>query len=159
MIRCSGRISKKMMVFPTIAASLFAVAHISAAAPDYAAVMITESAVFWNPHVPHASTTLTVSKPGGEVGTQTFTNGSSPVFSLTGADGQQLPDGSYNYELTFNPVVDEATLAVMLQARDTGNANAIAELRRSNRLPQTAMRQSGHFLVLDGAIVTDIGEE
>ena len=120
-----------------------------AAGGDVATVNMTSSAVYWQPHGPYAQITLTVSGPDG-VTSNVFPNGVSPAFQAG-----NLADGSYTYELTVTPVIDDNTRAKLKQARASDDMSAITRMKRSGALPSRATKQSGYFRILNGAILID----
>ena len=124
-----------------------------AAGGDVATVNMTSSAVYWQPHGPYAQITLTVSGPDG-VTSNVFPSGVSPAFQAG-----NLTDGSYSYELTVTPAIDDETRAKLRQARESGDMSVVTKMKRSGTLPSGPTSQSGHFRILNGAIYVDTTPE
>lgn len=123
------------------------------AANDVATVSITPSAIYWQPQVPYEQITLTVSGPQG-VTSNVFPNGVSPSFQAV-----NLADGSYNYELTVTPVIDDTVKARLMAARESGDMSIVTDLRESGVLPTESLQQSGYFRIMNGNITVDTTPE
>lgn len=140
----------RLLISTFVALSFFSLSAGSVAArDDVATVSMTPSAIYWQPQIPYEQITLTVSGPEG-VSSDTFPNGVSPALQAF-----NLADGSYNYELTVTPVIDEAVRAELMAARESGDMSVVTKMKRRGFLPSGPMQQSGHFRVVSGEISVD----
>jgi hypothetical protein len=148
--RSAVRLLVVLMVCMVPMIAMAPVAH-AAGGAEVAAVQIDPLAVRWSPQGDYERLVLTVSKPGGAVVRREFAAGDHPVFDLA---REAAGDGAYTWELRAVPRIDAATRKELAEARDRGDAAAVAErLRQAGRLPSGAMVQSGTFRVVNGALV------
>ncbi|MHB0858637.1 MAG: tail fiber domain-containing protein [Anaerolineae bacterium] len=120
---------------------------------------VRATTIVWQPAIPYASAVLAVSGPDGATHTLQFGPDEIVVLSVSGSAGATLPDGSYLYELRFEPVVDSETRAALDEAADSPERDAVvAELIAAGKLPAQALVQSGAFAVQDGAFVLPSSE-
>ena len=133
------------------AAALLLFTSAAAAQGPVADMFVDPSEILWHSKVAAADKlTLTVAGPGGSF-TQTFEAGDVPFFSLFDKNGYTLADGHYTWQLVATPQIDDATKRAMAEARAAGR-----DISRT--LPQ-GEKASGSFQVLDGAFVSNIGQE
>ena len=136
-------------------AALLLFAGAATAQTPVADLYIDASEILWHSKVAGADKlTLTVSGPGG-VFTQSFDGGDIPYFGLFDKDGYTLADGQYAWQLTVTPQIDDATKQAMADARANGEEASRALLAN---LPK-GEKVSGSFRILDGAFVSNTGEE
>jgi len=140
-------------VIPAVLVGLLCVLPAGARADDpVAAINLGASEVQWSPKVEYASILLTVSGPDGEVQRAEFKYPDKPSFR------RPRDDGSYTYELTVTPRVDPGLRAAMRAAHQSGDDTFGRDLSYAGLMPHGA-KQSGHFLVAGGQIVTDDAAE
>ncbi len=136
-------------LLPAVVVALLCGVPLGAVADDSVAAMkLGKTRVKWEPKVDYASILLTVSGPDGEVTREEFPYPRKPSFRLPNADG------GYVFELTVTPRVEEGLHAAMAVARESGDDSFGRDLSRAGVLPQGA-KQSGHFRVAGGQIVSD----
>ena len=112
------------------------------------------SSVRFDVGAPHASVTLTVMAPDGQVFTKEFKAGNSPEFNLIQNKGERLPDGQYVYELRVTPNLSKEVKESLVAAREKGNAAEVQrELKKRGAIPSQALVQSGGFTVVNGSII------
>ena len=137
---------------PTVLWTAFLLASLGclAAGPALEAQVASMSAlgghVAWLPQVSYEKLVLRVS--GGEFTTQLeFEGGLSPQFAPVDAEGYQLPDGNYTWELTVIPrAVDLRNFNFKsAQMSADGRTTAAAEIPEG-------LSQSGTFTIVGGAI-------
>ncbi|MEA2489221.1 MAG: hypothetical protein QOH21_1013, partial [Acidobacteriota bacterium] len=92
-MRSTHKVSLPLLV-ATIAALLPIIAFAADAEPRAARVVTTARAIEWHPAIDAKATLLSVQRPDGEVITETFAAGRSPMLQL-----DRLADGLYTYEL------------------------------------------------------------
>ncbi len=110
------------------------------------------SSIRFDVGVPHASVTLSVSTPDGEVITNEFQSGNTAEFKLI-QKGERLPDGQYIYELRVTPNISSEVKEALKAARAKDNVGEVQrDLRKRGVLPQ-ALVQSGGFLVMNGSVI------
>lgn len=125
-----------------------------------ASVLLDLSEVRWFPHIEHDRLVLTVSRPDGEVVRKAFKSGINPFFRLVADNGERLPEGSYTYEIVLVPNLSADVKEILANARRKGNtAEVIKDLRQRGQMPKEVIIQSGAFLVENGAVFADNGEE
>ena len=109
------------------------------------------SGIRWEVSVPNAGGTLTITFPDGRAVRKTIRGGSSQI-SLGEKYFENLPDGTYVYELQLAPAVTGAQKEALQKGRgkDDDPENERAARKRSTMSPQT---QSGSFAVLNGSII------
>lgn len=103
-----------------------------------AAPLAAGSSIHWNVAFAHGGGTLTVSRPDGVVTREGFGAGEQPTFRGP-AKGEQLPDGSYNWEIVFSPRV--------MRTREIESAE-----RSATPAQESGRVVSGTFTVSGGAI-------
>ncbi len=114
-----------------------------------ATASVIGSRVEWQPTISNDGMVLTVAGPGGFYLRQEFAAESTPFFDAAGR-----PDGPYTYELKAIPVLDKQTRAMIENAREPEDRQAIAEqLVREGKLPAQVPAQSGGFTLAGGSIV------
>src|SRR2546426_11680275 len=86
-----------------------------------AAIAADRAEVRWQPQVEYGRLILTVSAPGGEVFRKEFEAGTTPSFKLTDHQGNNLPDGSYTYELRVIPNLSPGVRKALAASRENGN--------------------------------------
>ena len=74
-----------------------------------------------------------------------------------------LVDGSYNYELVVTPLLNSSVRGQLTAARKAADgqeaAGAVRYLKRQGNIPQQRQVQSGHFMILDGQLISPDEEE
>lgn len=121
---------------------------------DNPGITIHPDAIVWSLDIAYNQATLTISGPGDLVLRQEFPTGVAPRFDVRDQTGQTYPDGSYNYELRLSPLLSPETQATLdAAAQSEHREQAIESLRRAGELPEMPLI-SGHFALIDGAIVT-----
>jgi hypothetical protein len=126
------------------------------AEPQIASTQHGQFEMSWLPHVKYSAAALTVSAPDGSSFRKEFDAGQAIVFSLADVEADVIGDGQYNFELTFSPTLDAATLTALDQARQTNDDSIIRGLTRLGAIPAEPMVHFGSFRVKGGAIVTDV---
>jgi hypothetical protein len=112
------------------------------------------SGVRWDVKANHASSTLTVVGPDGEVFTKEFQGGQSPEFLLSDKKGERLADGVYTYELRLTPNFSASVKEQLKAARENGNGDQVQrDLKKRGILPSQPLVQSGSFSVINGTVV------
>ena len=152
------RISIALLVLLSVAA-LTAPPPVAAAASaePIATLGSAGASLIWQPHVPYAGLTLTVSGPDGMIRRE-FAASEAPSLSLFDGAGNPLADGTYSWELRIAAQIDAATRQALVDARKRGDDNADVALRAAGVLP-TVTAQSGYFTIADGALVAPGTEE
>ncbi|MCP4544487.1 MAG: hypothetical protein GY832_45835 [Chloroflexi bacterium] len=121
---------------------------------DAKGTTIYPDAIVWNLGIVYSQATLTISGPGDLILGQEFPTGVTPRFDV---QDQTYPDGSYNYELRFSPLLSPETQAALAAvAQSEQREQTIESLRQADELPEMPLI-SGHFTITDGAIVTGSG--
>jgi len=118
-----------------------------------ASVSMSPSAIDWQPYKQYEQITLTVRGPAGTI-SDTFQNGSAPYFEVGSS-----ADGNYTYELSVTPVISDQVRANLKRSREEGDMSIVADMKRQGVLPTGPTRQSGHFRILNGAILVDTTPE
>ncbi|HEX4966685.1 MAG TPA: hypothetical protein VF173_38095 [Thermoanaerobaculia bacterium] len=136
-----------------LAALALAAAPVAQAAKPLATVSVGPLGVEWVPAGDYERMAVTISGPGGVILQRELKNGVL-AFDPVGDDGKALPDGTYAYELTAMPRIDNETRRALAVARQAGDDAAIAKLQASGKLPQAPLTQSGFFTIHDGAFVS-----
>ncbi|HEX2269555.1 MAG TPA: hypothetical protein VHH35_08475, partial [Pyrinomonadaceae bacterium] len=153
---------KKLKYLPPLLSIMFAIACFSlsvfAQAIDDRNQIATAnglgSSVRFDVKTTHATATLTVVGPDGEVFTREFQGGNAPEFRLTNKKDERLPDGLYIYELRLTPVFAAGVKDALKAAREKGNEKEVQrDLRKRGQLPSEPMVQSGSFHVVNGTII------
>lgn len=109
----------------------------------------------WEPAFSYAGATLVVQSSDGQVIERAYAPDEPLYFSIYDDMGDPLPDGGYGYELVLTPDLPASTLAAMaLVADDAGRGMEGAGPQII--APETV---SGHFTVLEGALVDDTPAE
>jgi hypothetical protein len=144
--------------FPTcllaVAALLAAVPAL--AAPNVADVSLGTLQVEWQPTGDFAGMKLRVSGPLGVV-ERDFAAGENPLFDLRSLEN--AADGLYTWEIVAAPRLDEGVRRAIAEARAAADPAAEGRLRASGALPDAgSLVQSGHFRVVDGAILQPSAE-
>lgn len=112
------------------------------------------SSVRFDVKTAHATSTLTVVGPDGEVFTREFKGGNAPEFRLTNKKGERLPDGQYIYELRLTPAFGAGVKDTLKAAREKGTEKEVKlDLTRRGQLPSQPLVQSGSFQVVNGTII------
>jgi hypothetical protein len=105
------------------------------------------NSIAWQPQVDHQALVLTVS--GNDIFVnRRFELGEEPVFNGVDARGKALPDGTYTWQLTVIPRLDELDARESANGRsdNDGSVGKQAEARK-------ALSQSGAFTISLGAFV------
>jgi hypothetical protein len=110
------------------------------------------SGIRWDVSAANNGGTLTITFPDGRSARKTFRAGVSPQLSLGEKYFDNLPDGTYTYELQLAPVISTAQREALQKARgkDDDPENERAARKRST-IP--GLVQSGSFAVINGSIV------
>lgn len=112
--------------------------------------------VRWDPTIPYASATLTVTGPTGVVINERFEGGVAPTVTLFTKKSARLPDGTYTYQLNFAPVISGETRDILAAARARGNeATVTQELQNRGTLPAKALSSSGSFVIQGGQVYVE----
>ncbi|MCP5048100.1 MAG: tail fiber domain-containing protein [bacterium] len=109
-----------------------------------AEVVIGPFGIEFSPIVSYKQLVLNVSFPEGQVIRKVFEAGTTPRLDLSGSLGAPVTDGMYAYELRVVPVSNEK-----VRAENDGLDVSTTQ----------GPVQSGHFLVANGGIVPQVGEE
>ncbi len=144
----------KRITFLTLA--LFTlVSGLAIAAGPIADLRVDSSRLSWTPNPENASferAILTVSRPDGVVVRREFRAGQAITFDLFDAAGNNLADGSYNWELHFAPRLDARQREAVANARRANDPAAEAQILASVGLDKRAV-QSGSFAIAGGSAV------
>jgi hypothetical protein len=111
--------------------------------------MLGAGGITWMPKMNYVQMVVTVSRPDGTVFSKTFASGGTPYLDLNSIMGDRLNDGLYTYELQVVP----ETGPKVRRSQETAGLDNEKDLRWE------AKAQTGHFMVRDGAIVTDAAPE
>ena len=126
--------------------------------PDPLARMTASgSLVVWTTTASHEKISLTVVAPDGTIYRKEFPAGSAASLRLQDLGGK-LSDGSYTYEMRFEPRISQAVKQQLAAAREAGDDAAAAKIQRDNGI-NDPMVQSGSFAVVSGAFVNPDAEE
>ena len=145
----------QLFVLTALALSLILASSLPALAQEgeagaIAAMGIEPTKIVWQPLVGYGGAVLTIAGPDDEVVRLEFGADRQPALHITGAEGNVLPDGLYNYEL-------------MILRPDHAVPPADFDAEKRGIVPwegaTEALVQSGTFLVRDGAFVTPEVEE
>jgi hypothetical protein len=115
-------------------------------------MLISSTAISWQPRVPNAGLVLTVAAPDGTVVRQAFEPSATATLSIEATKGQSRPDGVYTYELRATPILSQATRQQLAAASEADRDTVVAQLRQSGALPADLV-QAGHFQIAGGAFV------
>src|SRR5437660_9882025 len=118
-----------------------------------ATITANASGVRWNVSAQYSALTMTVSAPDGQVFRKEFQAGAPPEFTLSGKQGNRLPDGQYAYELIFTTTQVRGIKDRIMPAPDDGTGIEDEQGRISRRrLPVESVVQSGSFAVQNGVV-------
>lgn len=135
-------------------------AALAQSSDQFAAVTGMGASVRWDVAGPHASATLSVSAPDGQVISKEFAAGATPEFRLIDTNGERLPDGIYMYELRLTPVFGKDVKDKLKDARAKGNSDEVQrEMKKRGSIPSRAQVQSGSFAVVNGMAIVGGGTE
>lgn len=132
----------------------------AACAPGELNVRYFSNRIDFHSGFPHDGGTLTVT--GGLIAIESaFGGGRGPRFDAADEDGKPLPDGRYNWEVSFNPkqvqAVDRGRSGRSAEQRARGRSQAEARRRdpgcRADRQLSRSRVYSGSFLIHGGSIV------
>ena len=126
--------------------ALPAIADEPSAAPRVASMSTAPGGLSWAPRVSFDKLVLTV-QGGDFTSTQEFTSG-QPYFAPVDAEGYQLPDGTYTWELTVIPRALDANGKTYRSAQPSADGRSMKEAQAPEGLIQ-----SGSFTITGGAIV------
>jgi len=104
--------------------------------------------ISFKPQVSDGGLTLVVSGPDGYFEKMDFAPGAGGVFPLN-----DLADGVYNYELRMSPVLSQEAEKALHRARESGNFDEIAALRKAGKLPEPVEPVSGTFRIAKGSLI------
>ena len=106
----------------------------------------------WEVSAPNAGGTLTITFPDGRAVRKSIRGGNSAQITLGEKYFENLPDGTYVYELQLAPAISGAQKEALLKGRgkDDDPENERAARKRSTISPMT---QSGSFAVINGTII------
>jgi hypothetical protein len=121
--------------------------------PNIANVVGGGSAIRWEVNPANNGGTLTITFPDGRAVRKTVRAGGGAEIVVGEKYFENLPDGTYTYELQLAPVMSAGQREALLKARgkDDDPENERAARRRST-IP--GLVQSGSFAVVNGSIVT-----
>ncbi|MEA2163965.1 MAG: hypothetical protein QOK37_2092 [Thermoanaerobaculia bacterium] len=125
--------------------------------PDLARMTASGSLVVWTTTASHEKISLTVVAPDGTIYRKEFASGMAPSLRLQDLGGK-LSDGSYTYEMRFEPRISAAVKQQLAAAREAGDDAAATKIQRDNGINE-AMVQSGSLAVVNGAFVSPDAEE
>ncbi len=132
-----------------------------ARAADTVQEMRSPSAITFSSSVPWENAELSVSGPAGVTKWIIAAGGPLEIDASALADWAKQAgvdaDGEYTYEVTFAPVLDDATRRVLAEARASGDDSAVKQLQERGVLPAEPIMASGHLRLENGAIVVDSG--
>lgn len=148
--------TKRYLLF--LALLVFISNHLWASNKNPIAIIHGDSnGVFWSihPHINYESIKLTLS-PAFQEDVFVMETNSEPLTD-------PLLDGSYNYELVVTPLLDSSERRQLKAARKAADgqeaSGAVRQLIRRGNMPQQSQVQSGHFMILDGQLVSPDAEE
>ncbi|MDY6880514.1 MAG: hypothetical protein SV686_09740 [Thermodesulfobacteriota bacterium] len=124
-----------------------------ACASSVAEVIVGGDWIEWEPKVANDGLVLTVSGPGTAYFRETFPPGSIPAFEMVDNYGNMFPDGPCKYELTVIQVVAPDVREDLIEARESGDLDALEELSSTLNLSYQPSVQSGSFVIQDGTII------
>ncbi len=149
---------KNLAAFSSLATALILSAAFTASGqnqnePNIANVIGGGSTIRWEVRAANAGGTLTITFPDGRAVRKTIRGGSSAQINLGEKYFENLPDGTYTYELQLAPELSAAQREALQKARgkDDDPENERAARKRSI-IP--GLVQSGSFAVVNGSIVT-----
>lgn len=150
----TGKWNRGIPVVAALAALVLAALPLQLAAaelvrgdPNIAALSISAGSVSFAPQVSFEEMTLTVAGGGYSV-TRSFRFGQTASFAPVDAEGFQLPDGTYNWELVMSPRARDLDP----RAFSSGEVSADGRAFKAAEAPE-GQRQSGVFTIKDGLIV------
>lgn len=141
----SNRFSLPLLV-AAVAALLPLIAFAGDAEPRAARLVATERAIEWHSAIEPAATVLSLQRPDGEVVTEMFAAGRTPLLQLEG-----LADGVYSYELRGA----QADSATRVQSGSFTIANGVVvspdvvEVGGTRAIPARALRPSAETFFAD----------
>ncbi len=115
------------------------------------------SGIRWDVHVPFEKLNLVVTSSEAEVYRGEFDQ--APSFSLVDDNGDLLPDGRYNYELTIVPQIDPSVRQQLQAARESGDDALLRQLMEKYGISSKGASYSGNFTVHYRTMVTSQGDE
>lgn len=112
----------------------------------------TAQRVEWTPRIEYERMVLTISGQDVHV-ERDFEPGDKPRFEPVDENGKPLPDGGYTWELRAAPKIDPEVRERLAEIRESGDQDALAEMRRKGLVPARPMTRSGYFQVREGRLV------
>ena len=127
--------------------SLSAAATAEPVSGPVAIASVGPNSIAWQPQVDHQALVLTISGHDIFV-SRRFELGEEPVFNGFDAPGKALPDGTYTWQLTVIPRLDERQARESANGRsdDDGSVGKQASARKG-------LSQSGAFTISQGIFV------
>jgi hypothetical protein len=110
------------------------------------------SSVEWQVASPNDRVTLSVTGPDGFAYTKTFPAGTNPSLRLQDITSED-PNGSYSWELRVLPRISKDVREQLSKAREMGDDEEIARIRKAAGLSTNAVVQSGGLTVHNGTFV------
>ena len=118
----------------------------------------TGRGVEWTPRIAYESMVLTISGQDILVRRE-FGPGQKPKLDLVDERGKPLPNGNYTWELRAVPKIDPAVRKRLMEIRESGDQEAMREMRRKGMVPRGDMARSGYVQVRDGRLASRKEEE
>jgi hypothetical protein len=140
-----------------IAGAAFAAKPVASEPMNIGDANISASAIQWQASGAYERLTLTVSGPDGYSFSKEFTGATMPALRVQDL-GAKVADGSYTWELRAAPRVSAETRNKLAQARQSGDDQAAARIQAEAGLDHAVM-QSGAFIIMNSAFVSNKGEE
>ena len=138
--------SSRVVLAAVVLAALVAMPAISEeATPKVATMQAGPGGISWAPHVAFDKIVLTVA--GGDVVITEEFDGGNPYFAPVDAEGYQLADGNYSWELTVVPRALDANDNTFRSDRLSEDGRSISK----GEAPE-GLVQSGSFTIINGAI-------
>jgi hypothetical protein len=110
------------------------------------------SGVKWDVLVANSGMSLTISFPDGRSFTREYKAGTSPDITLSDRQLENLPDGTYGYELRLRPTLSAAEREALRAARGKDDEPE-AERAMRKRPVVPVLVQTGSFAILNGALI------
>ncbi len=127
-----------------------------------ATFQVTRDSLTWTPLQSFAGMLLEIVFPNGSVERLEFGTGQAATIAVSSSE-RTLPDGTYTYQLTAFPQIDEIALKTLASIQDSPDRQQIIEeLKAAGQLPSSLAAMTGAFTVQGGAFLVggeDRGEE
>lgn len=128
------------------------------ASEDMAEMTETGRGVEWSPRIAYERMVLTISGQDVLVRRE-FGPREKPKLELVDERGRALPDGNYTWELRAVPKIDPAVRKRLTEIRESGDEEALREMRLKGVVPKESQLRSGYIQVRGGKLESRREEE